>query len=59
MFVGIVSHSGTREYDEVIWKILKSLTPPFKPIAKMIQLVMPCTKEILLGRLESTKENMT
>ena len=30
---GIQSHGGTKEDDEVIWKILKILTPPFKPIA--------------------------
>ena len=30
--VGIRSHSGTKLDDEVIWKILKILTPPFKTI---------------------------
>ena len=34
--VGIQSHGGTKEDDEVIWKILKSLTPPFKIVAQMI-----------------------
>ena len=42
--------------DEVIWKILKSLTLPFKIVAQMIQLMIPCTenftKETLLYRLE-------
>ena len=37
-------------------KILKSLTPPFKIVTQMIQLMIPCTrnptKETLLGRLE-------
>ena len=33
---GISSHSGTKLDDEVIWKILKSLTPPFKIVAEMI-----------------------
>ena len=28
--IGIGSQGGTKEYDEVIWKILKSLIPPFK-----------------------------
>ena len=28
---GIRSQEGTKEDDEVIWKILKSLTQPFKP----------------------------
>ena len=32
MVVGIQSHGGTKDDDEVIWKILKSLKPPFKPI---------------------------
>ena len=30
--VGIRSQGGTKEYGEVIWKILKTLTPPFKSI---------------------------
>ena len=30
---GIRSHGGTKEDDEVIWKILKSLTPPFETVA--------------------------
>ena len=34
--VGIKSHGGTKLDDEVIWKILKSLTPSLKTIAKMI-----------------------
>ena len=33
---GIRSHGGTKSDDEVIWKILKSLTPPFKTVAQMI-----------------------
>ena len=53
---GIRSHGGTKLDDEVIWKILKSLTPPFKTVAQMILLMIPCTKnftkETLLGRLE-------
>ena len=53
---GIRSHRGTKFEDEVIWKILKSLTPPFKTIVQIIQLMIPCTKnftkETLLGRLE-------
>lgn len=32
----IQSHGGTKDDDEVIWKILKSLSPPFKSIAHMI-----------------------
>ena len=55
----IRSHGGTKSKDEVIWKILKSLTPPFKIVAQMIQLMIPCTenftKETLLGRLEVAK----
>ena len=56
--VGIRLHGGTKLEDEVIWKILKSLTPPFKIITQMIQLMIPCTKnftkETLLGKLEAT-----
>ena len=33
MVARIQSHGGTKEYDEVIWKILKNLAPPFYPIA--------------------------
>ena len=53
----IRSHGGTKLNDEVIWKILKSLTPPFKTIAQMIQLMIPCTEnftnETRLGRFEA------
>ena len=28
--VGIKGCGGKKEYDEIIWKILKTLTPPFK-----------------------------
>ena len=56
---GITSHDGKKSDDEVIWKILKSLTPPFKTVAQMIQLMIPCTtnftKETFLGRLETKK----
>ena len=31
--VGIWSRGGTKEEDEVKWKILKILTPPFKQVA--------------------------
>ena len=30
---GIRSHGGTTDDDEFIWKILKTLTPPFKSLA--------------------------
>ena len=44
------------EEDEVIRKILKSLTPPFTKVAQMIQLLISCsknfTKEIFPGGLE-------
>ena len=53
---GITSLDGIKSDDEVIWKILKSMTPPFKIVTQMIQLMIPCTtkftKETLLGRLE-------
>ena len=55
--VGITSHDGKKSNNEVMWKILKILTPPFKTVAQMIQLMIPCTtnftKETLLGRLEA------
>ena len=56
---GITSHDGKKSDDEVICKILKSLTPPFKLVAQMTQLMIPCTtnftKETLLYRLEATE----
>ena len=59
IFARITSHDVKKSNDEVIWKILKILTPPFKSVAQMIQLMIPCTtnftKETLLGRLEATE----
>ena len=55
--VGITSHDGNKFDIEVILKILKSLTPTFKSVAQMIQLMIPCTTnfttETFLGRLEA------
>ena len=31
--VGIKSHGSMKEEDEVVWKILKSLKPPFKKVS--------------------------
>ena len=57
--LGITSLDGKKSDNEVIWKILRSLTPTFKIVTQMIQLMIPCTinftKETLLGRLEATK----
>ena len=57
IFAGIISHDRNKFDDEVIWKILKSLTPPFKMVKQIINLMIPCTgnftKETLLGRLEA------
>ena len=56
IIAGIRSQGGTKEDDEVIWKILKTLRPPFKLAIQMIQLLISCTKdftkETLLGRIE-------
>lgn len=43
--IGIKSQGGTKEYNEVIWKILKNLTPSFKSMVKMIKLLIYCTKD--------------
>ena len=60
--LSIRSQGGTKEDNEVIWKILKSLTPPFKPIVQMIQLLISCTKdstkESLVGRLEPIENEL-
>ena len=57
IIIGIKSYEGTKSNDEVIWKILKSMTPPFKMVTQMIQLMITCTenfsKETLIGKLEA------
>ena len=59
---GIKAQGGTKEDDEVIWKILKTLTPPFKSIVQMIQLLISCTKDFtkekLLRRLEAVENEL-
>ena len=45
IIVGIKSQGGTKEDDEVIWKILKTLTPPFKLVVQMIQLLISSTQD--------------
>ena len=58
----IKSQGGTKEYDEVIWKTLKTLTPPFKLAIYMVQLLISCTKyftkETLLGRFEVVENEL-
>ena len=58
----IISYGGSNEEDEVMWKIVKTLTPLFNQIAQLIWLVMPrtkdFTKENFLGRLESLEVEM-
>ena len=60
--VDIRYQGGTKEDDEAIWKILKTLTPPFKSAVQMIQLLISCTrdftKETLLGRLEVVENEL-
>ena len=60
--IGIKAQGGTKEDDEVIWKILKTLTPPFKSAIQMIQLLISCTKdftkETFLGRLEAVENEL-
>ena len=56
---GIKGCGRKKEDDEIIWNILKTLTPPFKKVAMMIEHMIPCvdkfSKETLLGRLEVEK----
>ena len=60
--VGIRSQGGTKEDDDVIWKILKSLTRSVKPTIQMIQFLISCTKgftkETLLRRLEVVESEL-
>ena len=62
IIVGIRSQGGTKEDNEVIWKILKILTPPFKPTVQMVKLLISFTeyftKETLLGRLEVVENEL-
>ena len=48
---GIKSCNGNKDEYEIIWKILKTLTPPFKKTTQMIQLVMPYTKDFTMEML--------
>ena len=45
IITGIKSCNGTKDEDEIILKILKKLTPPFKKTVQMIEQVMPCTEK--------------
>ena len=60
--IGIKAQGGTDDDEEFIWKILKTLTPPFKSAVQMIQLFISCTKEFtketLLGRLEVVENEL-
>ena len=57
--IGIRSQGGTKEYDEVIWKIFKTLSSPFMSVVHIIQLLISCTKdftkETLFGRIEENE----
>ena len=59
---GIKVEGGTKDDDEIIWKKLKTLTPPFKSAIQMIQLLISCTKDFtkekLLGRLEVVENEL-
>ena len=59
---GIKSQGRTKEDVEVIQKILKNLTPPFKSKTKMIQFLISCTKDFIkesfLGRLEELENEL-
>lgn len=56
---GTKTYGGTKEEDVVVWNILNTLTPTFRQVAQMIQLLIPCTKEftreMLLRRLEEVE----
>ena len=60
--MGIKAQGGTKSDDEVIWKILKTLTPPLKPSIQMILLLISCTKdfknETFLGRIEAVENEL-
>lgn len=58
----IKSCNGTKDEDEIIWIILKTLTPKFKKTTPMVKQVIPYlkkfTKEALLGRLEAKRVSL-
>lgn len=60
--IDIKSCGGTKTKNELIWKILRTLTHAFKKITQMIEQVIPCTinftRETLLGRLEVSEMNL-
>ena len=62
IIAGIRSQGWTKEDDEVISKILKTLTPQFKSVVQMIQLLISCTKyftkETFLGRIEAIENKL-
>ena len=47
---------GSKQDNEILWKILKTWTPPFNKVAKMINVLILYTKkftrEMFLGRLQ-------
>lgn len=45
--IGIRSCGGSKKEDEVVWQILKTLTPTYKQIAQMIEQVIPFTTNFI------------
>lgn len=62
IIAGIKAYGGTKDEDEIISKILKTLTPLFKKTTMMIELVIHCiekiSKETLIGRLVSREVSL-
>ena len=58
IIVEIKAYRGKKEEDEIIWKILKMLTPPFKKVAMMIEQVIPHVDKFLMQGLLENPQNM-
>ena len=62
IIIGIKTCGGEKFEDEIVWKILKTLTPTYRQIAQMIKQVILLTKdftrETLLGKLQSIEMSM-
>ena len=60
--IGIKAQGETKDDNEFLWKILKTLTLPFKSLVQMIQLLISCTKDFtkekFLGRLEVVENEL-
>lgn len=62
IFARIKLYEGYKEEDEIVWNILKILTPSFKQVAHMTKCLIPYTKKFtrktFLGRLQVIESSL-